>query len=46
MWETACAVSPYDLAADPIFTNNAIFPCRREGFSWEAYSRLKRLAAV
>ncbi len=46
MWKAACAVSPYDLASDPIFTNNAIFPCRREGFSWEAYGRLKRLAAA
>ncbi|MEA3232117.1 MAG: radical SAM protein [Thermodesulfobacteriota bacterium] len=45
MWKSACAVSPYDLAADPVFTNNAIFPCRREGFSWEAYSRIKRLVA-
>jgi radical SAM superfamily enzyme YgiQ (UPF0313 family) len=27
MWETACAASRYDLAADPVFTNNAILPC-------------------
>ena len=46
MWEAACAASPYNLAADPIFSNNAVFPCRREGFSWKAYSRLKRLVAV
>jgi len=43
MWEAARAASPYDIAADPVFTNNAIFPCRREGFSWETYSRLKQL---
>ena len=45
MWETAQKSSPYDLAADPIFTNNAIAPCRREGFSWETYHRLKQLTA-
>lgn len=43
MWEAACEASPYDLASDPIFTNNAIFPCQREGFSWETDSRLKSM---
>ncbi|MGD8266704.1 MAG: radical SAM protein [Desulfobacterales bacterium] len=43
LWERAVAVSRYDLEADPIFTNNAIFPCQREAFTWEALSRLKRL---
>ncbi len=41
LWEAAVACSPYDLGKDPIFTNNALFPCRPEGFSWEARSRLK-----
>lgn len=43
LWKDAMAVSRYDLAADPVFSNNAIFPCRREAFSWKALSRLKRL---
>ena len=43
LWERAVAVSRYDLEADPIYTNNAIFPCQREAFSWEALARLKRL---
>jgi len=43
MWEAARAASRYDLAADPLFTNNAIFPCRREGFSWQLISRMKDL---
>jgi radical SAM superfamily enzyme YgiQ (UPF0313 family) len=43
MWQQAVATSRYDLAADPVFTNNAIFPCQRESFSWQALSRLKRL---
>ncbi len=45
MWKAARMASPYDITADPIFTNNTIFPCRREGFSWETYSLLKQLVA-
>ena len=44
MWPLAVAASRYDLEADPIFTNNAIFPCRSEQFSWEMLTRLKHLA--
>ena len=44
MWDAAVAASRYDLASDPIFTNNAIFPCRSESFSWEVLMRLKRMA--
>ncbi|MEJ2157817.1 MAG: B12-binding domain-containing radical SAM protein [Desulfobacteraceae bacterium] len=43
LWLEAVAVSRYDLEADPIYTNNAIFPCQRESFSWQTLSRLKRL---
>ena len=43
LWKRAVAVSRYDLEADPIFTNNAIFPCQSEAFSWEALSRIKQL---
>jgi len=46
MWHEAVAASRYDLESDPIFTNNAIFPCRSETFSWEVLTRLKRLAIV
>ena len=45
LWPRAVDVSRYDLAADPIFTNNAIMPCSKEPFSWETISRLKELAA-
>ena len=44
MWAAAVANSRYDLAADPIYCNNAIFPCHGEEFSWQTLSRLKRLA--
>jgi radical SAM superfamily enzyme YgiQ (UPF0313 family) len=46
LWPAAVAASRYDLAADPIFTNNAVFPCRKESFSWETITRLKTLAAA
>lgn len=45
MWEAAVAASRFDLGADPIFCNNALFPCQNEGFSWQTLSRLKNLAA-
>jgi radical SAM superfamily enzyme YgiQ (UPF0313 family) len=44
MWPEAVAASRYDLEADPIFTNNAIFPCRSNQFSWKVLTRLKNLA--
>ncbi len=44
MWNAAVAASRYDLASDPIFTNNAIFPCQSESFSWDVLARLKTLA--
>ncbi len=44
LWDAAVSASRYDLAADPIFSNNAIFPCQCEDFSWQSYSRLKQLA--
>ncbi|MBC2716932.1 MAG: B12-binding domain-containing radical SAM protein [Desulfobacteraceae bacterium] len=43
MWAAAVAASRYDLAADPIFTNNAIMPCRQSGFEWDELARLKQL---
>ncbi len=45
VWDQAVAASRYDLASDPVFTNNAIFPCQPDGFSWETISALKRLIA-
>jgi hypothetical protein len=45
MWDAAVAASRFDLAADPIFCNNALFPCQDEGFSWQTLSHLKNVAA-
>jgi radical SAM superfamily enzyme YgiQ (UPF0313 family) len=43
LWEEAVASSRYDLASDPIFTNNAILPCQKEPFAWETLKQLKKL---
>ncbi len=43
LWPRAVQCSRYDLEADPLFHNNSLFPCWPE-FSWERYTRLKRLA--
>ncbi|MHB8069717.1 MAG: B12-binding domain-containing radical SAM protein [Desulfobaccales bacterium] len=44
LWPRAMASSRYDLPSDPLFHNNSLFPCWPQ-FSWERYTRLKRLAA-
>jgi len=44
LWPRACECSRYDLNADPLFHNNSLFPCWPQ-FSWDRYTRLKRLAA-
>jgi hypothetical protein len=46
LWPKAVASSRYDLESDPIYTNNAIFPCQPERFSWKTISYLKNLAAA
>ena len=43
MWKSAVASSRYNLESDPIYTNNAIWPCSKEPFSWQVVSRLKNL---
>jgi radical SAM superfamily enzyme YgiQ (UPF0313 family) len=45
LWHRAVCASRYDLATDPIYTNNAIFPCQQDAFSWEPVARLKKLIA-
>ena len=43
LWDLSVTVSRYDLTKDPIFSNNAIFPCQTENFSWDMITRLKQL---
>ncbi len=44
LWPEALAASPYDLEHEPLYHNNSLFPCWPT-FSWERYTRLKRLVA-
>ncbi len=44
LWDRAVAASRYDLAEDPLCTNNAVLPCRREPFDWRWLSELKQQA--
>jgi radical SAM superfamily enzyme YgiQ (UPF0313 family) len=46
LWPQAVEASRYDLESDPIFTNNAIMPCRKDPFDWGTLTRLKELAAT
>lgn len=46
LWPRAVAASRYDLESDPVFTNNAVSPCRKEPFVWNAITRLKELASA
>jgi hypothetical protein len=43
MWKEAVEVSRFDLASDPLFQNNTIFPCWN-GESLEKVSTLKNMA--
>ena len=43
LWPQAVKASRYDLASDPLFTNNAILPCVPGPFSWDYISGIKRL---
>jgi radical SAM superfamily enzyme YgiQ (UPF0313 family) len=43
LWPEALAASPYDLENEPLYHNHSLFPCW-PAFSWERYTRLKRLA--
>lgn len=43
LWEQAVQYSPWPVEKDPVFTNNSIWPCRWEGFSWNDLTRLKNL---
>ena len=46
MWPAAVAAARYDLSADPIYTNNALWPCVRGGYQWERLTRIKKLVSA
>ena len=45
MWAEACKNSRYDLAKDPLFTNNAVLPCSHKDFSWDEVKKIKTAVA-
>ena len=45
MWAAACAASRYDLAAEPLFTNNSLMPCMLS-YDRTWINRLKQRAAL
>jgi radical SAM superfamily enzyme YgiQ (UPF0313 family) len=45
LWPSAVAASRYDLEKDPLFSNNAILPCRQEAFSWDTLQRIRDLVS-
>ncbi|MFH1134582.1 MAG: B12-binding domain-containing radical SAM protein [Pseudomonadota bacterium] len=42
LWEQALRASPFDLAGEPLYQNNSIFPCRGKDFSWGKVWDIKR----
>ncbi|MFO7748865.1 MAG: radical SAM protein, partial [Desulfobacteraceae bacterium] len=44
MWQRAVEQSRFDLEKDPVFTNNALFPCLDKGMETKSISRLKNLS--
>jgi radical SAM superfamily enzyme YgiQ (UPF0313 family) len=45
LWKKAVLSSRYDLEKDPVFSNNAVFPCRKQEFSWKTVEALKKTSA-
>lgn len=45
LWKKAILSSRYDLESDPVYANNAIFPCQKGAFSWQVLSHLKAMAS-
>jgi hypothetical protein len=43
LWAEAVRSSPFDLAAEPLYHNNSILPCRSPGFGLEELQRLKNM---
>ncbi len=46
LWSEAVSSSRYDLESDPVFTNNAIFPCQKTAFDWAQLERLKKQLSI
>jgi len=43
LWNEAMVSSPYPIAAEPLFQNNSLLPCRNPSLTYEMYQNLKLL---
>lgn len=41
LWQKSLGCSGLDLQNEPLFTNNSLFPCMENGFSWEVRKDMK-----
>ncbi len=46
MWDKALAVSPFDIATEPLYHNNTFYACRRPDFTYEDMVSLKNMARM
>ena len=45
LWPQALKHSRYPLDQDPVYTNNSLWPCMEQGFSWKEMTYLKTVVA-
>lgn len=46
LWDASVKASPYPIAAEPLFQNNSLLPCRSSLLSYKMYQDLKRLSRI
>ena len=44
LWPKAVESSPFDIALDPLYTNNTLFPCQPNGLDWKELSEYQARA--
>jgi len=44
LWTKAVESSPFDIAQDPLYTNNTLFPCQPDGLDWKELSEYQARA--
>jgi len=43
LWEAALQASPFNIAAEPLYHNNTLLPCRGENYTYDMHQSLKLL---
>ncbi|MBF0452678.1 MAG: radical SAM protein [Candidatus Magnetomorum sp.] len=44
LWAEAVGCSPFDISNEPLFTNNTLFPCQKNGLDWQILYEYKQHA--